>query len=227
MLLLVQETMTGTWDDLRKLEPVSRSFGLDRGTPVDRYYIEGFLEGHRDDIAGRVMEVGDSTYTRRFGGDRVTRSDVLHTPPGGKSATVVGDFETGNGIPTGAFDCIILTQVLPFIFDVRAAVANVHAALRPGGLVLATVPCISQISQFDMERWGDFWRFTSLSARRLFEEAFVGGEVQAGAHGNALAATAFLQGMAAEELTGNELDYHDPAYQVIVTIRARRAQGRA
>lgn len=215
--------MTGTWDDLRKLEPVSRRFGLDRGRPVDRYYIEGFLGRHCGEIAGRVLEVGDATYTRRFGGGRVTRSDVLHTPPGGKIATVVGDFETGKGIPTGAFDCIILTQVLPFIFDVRAAVANVHAALRPGGVVLASVPCISQISQFDMERWGDFWRFTNLSARRLFEEAFVGGEVEVETHGNVLAATAFLQGMAAEELTREELDHSDAGYQVIVTIRARRA----
>ena len=215
--------MTAAWDDLRKLEPVSRNFGLDRGRPVDRYYIEGFLERHREMIAGRVLEVGDASYTRRFGGERVTRSDVLHTPPGGKSATVVGDFETGNGIPAGAFDCIILTQVLPFLFDVRAAVANVHAALRPGGIVLASVPCISQISQFDMERWGDFWRFTNLSARRLFEEAFVGGDVEIEAHGNVLAATAFLHGMAAEELTREELDHHDAGYQVIVTIRARRA----
>lgn len=219
--------MTGTWDDLRKLEPVSRSFGLDRGTPIDRYYIERFLESHCGDIAGRVLEVGDSTYTRRFGGERVTRSEVLHTPPGGKSATVVGDLETGKGIPAGAFDCVILTQVLPFIFDVRAAVANVHAALRSGGVVLATVPCISQISEFDMERWGDFWRFTNLSARRVFEEAFAGGEVEVEAHGNALAATAFLQGMAREELAAEELDFCDAGYQVIVTIRARRAMERA
>jgi SAM-dependent methyltransferase len=151
------------------------------------------------------------------------RSDVLHTPPGGKSATLVGDLATGEGIPRNAFDCVILTQVLPFLFDVRGAVANVHAALRPGGVVLATVPCISQISQFDMERWGDFWRFTNLSARRLFEEAFVGGEVDVAAHGNALAATAFLQGMAVEELTAEELDHCDLGYQVTVTIRARRA----
>jgi SAM-dependent methyltransferase len=144
-------------------------------------------------------------------------------PTGGKSATIVGNLETGDGIERGAFDCIILTQVLPFIFDVRAAVANVAAALRPGGVVLASVPCISQISQFDMERWGDFWRFTNLSAKRLFEEVFAGGNVEVETHGNALAATAFLQGISREELTAEELNYGDPVYQVIITIRARRA----
>ncbi len=193
------------WPTLRSLEPVSRSFGHDRGTPIDRYYIERFLEHHQKDIRGRVLEVGDSIYTHRFGGDRVTRADILHTPPG------------------NTYDCIILTQVLPFIFDVRAAVANCHAALKPGGVVLATVPCISQISQYDMERWGDFWRFTTLSARRLFEEGFAGGTVEIQAHGNALAATAFLQGLATQELTAEELDHCDPVYQLIVTIRAVRA----
>lgn len=210
------------WRNLRRLEPVSRSFGLDRGTPIDRYYIEDFLKRHRRDIRGRVLEIGDSTYTRRFGVG-VTRSDILHTPPGGKSATIVGDLETGEGIERGVFDCMILTQVLPFIFDVRAAMANVAAALRPGGVVLASVPCISQVSKFDMERWGDFWRFTNLSAKRLFENTFAGGTVEVETHGNALAATAFLQGISAEELTEPELNHSDPVYQVIITIRASRA----
>jgi SAM-dependent methyltransferase len=210
------------WPTLRSFEPVSRTFGHDRGTPIDRYYIEGFLEQHRNDIQGRTLEVGDATYTQRFGADRVTRADILHTPPGGRSATIIGDLATGDGIPTDAFDSIILTQVLPFIFDVRAAVRHCHVALKPGGVILATVPCISQISAYDMQRWGDFWRFTPLSAKRLFDEAFVGGSVEVEAHGNALAATAFLQGLATEELTAEELDHADPVYPLIVTIRAIR-----
>jgi SAM-dependent methyltransferase len=214
--------MNTAWPSLRNLEPVSRSFGHDRGTPIDRYYIEAFLEQHRQDIRGRVLEVGDATYTHRFGGERVTRADILHTPPGGRSATIVGDLATGHGIPTAAFDGIILTQVLPFIFDVRAAVSTCHAALKPGGIILATVPCISQISQYDMERWGDFWRFTTLSVRRLFDEAFVGGTIEVEAFGNACAATAFLQGLATEELTPQELDHHDPLYPLIITLRATR-----
>src|SRR6266571_8058901 len=113
MLLLVQKaagepSMTGqVWQNLRQVEPVDRSFGLGRGTPIDRYYIEKFLERHRADIRGRVLEVGDAAYTRRFGGERVTRSDILHTPPGGKSATLIGDLASGEGIPRGEFDCIV------------------------------------------------------------------------------------------------------------------------
>ena len=211
------------WGGLRRTEPVSRVFGTDRGTPIDRYYIERFLDQCARDVRGRVLEVGDPTYTRRFGSDRVTQCDVLHAVAGNRKATIVGNLETGAGIPTDAFDCLILTQVLPFVFDVRGAVATAHAALKPGGVVLATVPCISQISRYDMDRWGDFWRFTPLSVRRLFEEAFGADEdVTVASHGNALAATAFVQGFALEEMTPAELDARDDDYPVIITIRAVR-----
>ena len=45
---------------LEGTEPVSRLFGYDRGTPVDRYYMEKFLGGHSADIRGRVLEIGES-----------------------------------------------------------------------------------------------------------------------------------------------------------------------
>jgi SAM-dependent methyltransferase len=214
--------MSTTWPNLRNLEPQSRTFGLDRGTPIDRYYIENFLAQHSADVRGRTLEVGDATYTHRFGGPRVTQPDILHTPPGGRTATIVGDLATGQNIPRATFDCIILTQVLPFIFDVRAALAHAHASLKPNGVILATLPCISQISQYDMERWGDFWRFTTLSAQRLFEEVFVNGIVEVASHGNALAATAFIQGMTTDDLTPAELDHFDPVYPLIITVRAQR-----
>ena len=110
-----------------RLEPISRSFGFDRGTPIDRHYIERFLYGHSRSIRGRVLEIGDPTYTNKFGND-VRQSDVLHAVAGNRKATIVGNLETGQGIPTNAFDCIILTQVLPFIFDVRAAIGNCYHA---------------------------------------------------------------------------------------------------
>lgn len=206
---------------LRRLTPVSRQFGWDRGgLPVDRYYIERFLQSHAADIAGRVLEARDDAYTRRFGGANVTRADVLHPTAGNPKATIVADLTCGDPIPGDAFDCIVLTQVLPFIPDVPAAVSTLHRILRPGGIALVTVPGISQIVRYDMDRWGDYWRFTSLSARRLFEAAFPGGEVQVEAHGNVLVATAFLQGLSTNDLRGDELDYRDPDYEVLITVRA-------
>lgn len=206
---------------LRSLTPVSRKFGWDRGgLPVDRYYIERFLADHAGDIAGHVLEVRDDAYTRKFGGSRVTRTDVLHPTADNPRATIVADLTRAESIPSDSFDCVVLTQVLPFIPDVQAAVRTLHRILRPGGVVLATLPGISQIIRYDMDRWGDYWRFTSLSARRLFECAFPGGDVHVEAHGNVLAATAFLQGLSTRDLREAELNHRDPDYEVLITVRA-------
>lgn len=213
------------WGGLRKTQPVSRIFGADRGQPLCRYYIERFLQANARDVQGDVMEIAENTYTRRFGGERVARSHVLHAVHGNPAATLVGDLTTGEGIPTGAFDCIILTQTLPFIYDVRAALQHAARSLRPGGVLLATFPGISQISRYDMDRWGDFWRFTDASARRLFEEFWPAENVTIEVNGNVLVATAYLQGIAAEELREHELHFKDPDYPLLITVRARKAAG--
>ena len=201
------------------LEPVSREFGFDRGKPVDRWYIERFLSQHRADVRGAVLEVAESTYTQWYGDGDVTTSDVLHHK-GNDESTVVGDLTTGDGLPTAAYDCFICTQTLPFIYDVHAAVRGMASVLRPGGVVLATVPGMSQVSREDKRDWGDWWRFTSQGTELLFSEAF--DDVEAEAHGNVLSAAAFLYAYAAEELTDDELLHRDPEYELVITIRARR-----
>jgi hypothetical protein len=211
---------------LRRLTPVSRVFGFDRGLCIDRHYIEEFLRGYCADIQGWVLEIGDPGYTRKFGGERVTHSDVLHAVSGNSQATLIGDLVTGEGIPAEAFDCMILTQTLPFIYDVQSALTTCYRALQPGGVLLATFPGISQISRYDMERWGDYWRFTDASARRLFGDVFGLENVTVETYGNVLVACAFLHGMAAHELKPVELDYHDPDYQVLVTVRAVKVKPR-
>lgn len=205
---------------LRRLQPISRVFGFDRGLCIDRYYIEAFLGRHSEDIQGHVLEIGDETYTRKFGGERVTKSEVLHVWNDNPKATIVADLTCADHIPSDTFDCIILTQTLQHIYDVRAAIRTLYRILKPGGVLLATFPGISQISRYDMERWGDYWRFTTLSARWLFEEAFPPETVAVKAHGNVLAAIAFLHGLAAQELRREELDSHDPDYEVLITVRA-------
>jgi hypothetical protein len=211
----------GTHQDiLLRSKPVSRVFGLDRGQPIDRYYIEAFLHRHNSDIKGCVMEIGDSTYTNKFGGKKVIRSEILHAVEGNPKATLVGDLTTGKGIPEGFFDCMILTQTFLCIYDVHAAVVNSYSALKSGGVLLATFPGISQISRYDMERWGDYWRFTDASGRRLFGDVFGVENISVETHGNVLVACAFLQGFAVEELLQKELVFNDPDYQVLITVRA-------
>jgi glycosyltransferase involved in cell wall biosynthesis/SAM-dependent methyltransferase len=205
---------------LRRVTPVSRNLGRDRGLPLDRYYIERFLAANAASIRGHVLEIDDDRYTRTFGDDRVTRSDVLHLHPNNPRATIVADLTCADHIPSNRFDCIVLTQTLPFIYSIHAVVKTLHRILKPGGVVLATVGGITQISRRDMERWGHYWSFTTLSTRLLFEEAFPAADVHVDSFGNVLAATAFLHGLAAEELLTTELDYRDPDYEFLITIKA-------
>jgi SAM-dependent methyltransferase len=210
---------TVNFGSLRRLKPMSREFGYDRGTPIDRYYIENFLAHQSNDIQGRVLEIGDATYTRKFGGDRVTHSDVLHVVEGNPEATIVGDLMHADNIPSEVFDCVILTQTLHLLYDMKTAVANLYRILKPGGILLVTVPGISQVVKCD---WGSdwCWALTTQSARMLGEEFFHKNTLQVESHGNVLAAIAFLQGLAVEELSQEELDFHDDEYQVLITLRA-------
>src|SRR5262245_60042480 len=76
---------------LRRITPISQVFGFDRGQPIDRYYIECFLQRYARDIQGAVLEIGENTYTCKYGAGRVTRSDVLHATPRNIQATLVAD----------------------------------------------------------------------------------------------------------------------------------------
>jgi SAM-dependent methyltransferase len=210
---------------LRRLQPISSDWGSDRGQPIDRYYIERFLSRHQEDIHGRVLEVGDNSYTLAFGGERVTRSDVLHVAEDRPQVTIIDDLTDGRQLPANAFDCVVLTQTLQLIYDVPAALATVCRILKPGAVALVTVPGISKISRYDMDRWGHYWSFTTRSVERLFGEHFPLANVQIKAHGNVLAAVAFLHGLAAEELAAEELDCVDPDYELLITVRAVKAAG--
>lgn len=205
--------------DLSGVEPISDVFGYDRGTPVDRGYIEEFLQRNADHIRGRALEVGDAAYCRRFGGTAVTRQDVLHIDPKAREATIVGDLSIPGVLPKGVFDCLVLTQTLHLVWDMRAAVAEMHRSLKKGGVALVTVPGITRI---DRGEWGRdwFWSLTEASARRLFAEVFGAENVDVEQFGNVYAATLFLQGLALEEADPAKLAVKDECFPVIIAIRA-------
>ena len=207
--------------NLRRISPVSRDFGFERGMPVDRYYIEGFLARHSEDIRGRVLEIADHSYTLKFGGNRVRQSDVLNLveKPG---ASIVADLTGADHIPSDTFDCIILTQTLQLLYDLRSALRTIHRILKPGGVVLVTVPGISQICVDPQRNWSDFWRFTDNSLTRLLEEVFLPMLIRVDVYGNVLSATAFLQGLVVADLKKSELDHRDSEYQVIIAARAEK-----
>lgn len=205
---------------MRRLQPLSDHYGRERGTPVDRFYIERFLAGESDAIKGRVLEVLNRDYTERFG-HAVDRSDVLDIDASNAEASIVADLAAADSIPSDAFDCFVLTQTLQYVYDLPSAVAHAHRILRPGGTVLCSVPTVSRIDRRELA--GDHWRLTAASCTRLFGDVFAGGDVEVRSHGNVLAAVAFLTGMAAEELSMRELRHDDPFFPVVVTVRATKA----
>ncbi|MDX1741612.1 MAG: methyltransferase domain-containing protein [Rhodothermales bacterium] len=209
---------------LRRVRPISSTFGLERGRPIDRYYIERFLESCAGEVRGHVLEIGTDMYTRMFGGGNVTDVDVLHVAEQRDPVTIIGDLTNAEHIPSDTFDCVILTQTLQCIYDLDAAAGTVRRILKPGGVVLATLPGISKISRYDMDRWGYYWSFTTDSARRIFEHAFPADNVQVEAYGNVKAAVAFLHGLSVGELRKRDLDFRDPDYQVIISVRAQKPE---
>ena len=210
------------WGTLRRTDPISRHWGFDRGTPVDRFFIERFLAAHSADVRGRVLEIKDDGYARRFGGDRVEHLDILDIDPTNPLATIIGDLNDPSLLAGRGYNCIILTQTLQLVYDLESALAGLRDGLAPGGVILATMPGITRISYKDMEgTW--FWGFSILSAARLFGDAFGPERVEVGVDGNLVAAIAFLHGLSAEELRPYELQEKDLDYQLVISVRARKA----
>lgn len=203
------------WGGLRRMEPASNRWGFDRGCPVDRHYIESFLEQHREDIQGDCLEVMNANYIRRFGGERVQTENVIDITPDNSNATIIGDLTDPATLRPEAYDCFILTQTLPVIFDSRAVIRNAYAALKPGGVLLVTAPCLCRYSPHPE----DFWRFTDRSLARLISENSDCQSPEIKMHGNLVASIAFLTGLAREELSVAELEYFDSRFPIVVTAR--------
>jgi glycosyltransferase involved in cell wall biosynthesis len=206
--------------DFASVAPACPDFGYSRGLPVDRYYVEAFLTERSADIRGRALEIGDASYCRRFG--NVTHQDVLHVDARAPGATITGDLSQPGVLPQDVFDCMVVTQTLHLIYDMPAAIREIHKALKPGGVLLLTSPGITRIDRGD---WKDtwYWSLTEASIRRLFSEAFGDENCEVGVHGNVYAAASFLQGLALEEVDPKKLDVLDPSFPVILTVRARKA----
>ena len=210
---------------IRRRQPFSKDWGFDRGLPVDRYYIEDFLARHAADIRGDVLEVKNNDYTERFG-TAVEKSDVLDVDPSNPRATYVADLAAAEAIPDRRFDCFVLTQTLHLIYDLQEAIAHSHRILKPGGVLLATLPSVSRI----IPHYGlkaDHWRVTPASCQRLFGDRFGADNVSIASYGSFVTCIGFLAGMATEEFSRRELDRHDPYFPVLLAVRAVRPVGNA
>jgi SAM-dependent methyltransferase len=207
-----------------RLRPVSDMWGLDRGMPIDRYYIEQFLRAHRTDVQGRVLEVKDAGYARMLDDGRIQRIDVLDVDPTNENATIIADLAAADNLEGAQFDCFILTQTLHIIYDVRAALGHAIRLLKPGGVLLCTIPAISRVNYENggLES-GDYWRLTRAAALRLFEGFVPAAGIEIATFGNVAVCAGFLYGLSAAEISQQDLEYKDPWFPLIHAIRAVKA----
>ncbi|MEO7961260.1 MAG: glycosyltransferase [Ginsengibacter sp.] len=207
--------------DFDRVTPFSKTFGFDRGGAIDRYYIENFLKKESGSVKGRALEIGDNAYTMLYGGSKISKSDILHVDESNKSATFIGDISDAPQIPDNTFDCMILTQTLHLIYDFKAALRTCHRILKPGGVLLLTVPGITPI---DHDEWNStwYWSFTDKVMRLLMHETFPAADVSVQTFGNVYAAGTFLYGMGLEEVSTEKLDHVDSHYPVIITVKAQK-----
>ena len=204
-----------SWGNLRRVTPLSATYGFDRGTPIDRYYVDKFFNAHRHLITGRVLEIQTRDHIRKYG-SAVTAADTLDISPEFHptyqcdlaSATMVGD---------GSYDCFLLPNTLCFLRSLDAALREARRIVRRGGVILATVPGFVPLTP-DVE---DYWHASADGWRVVAARVWPDCETTIESRGNCLAAAASMYGIAAEELTDAELDAYDTGYPVLVTICCR------
>ncbi|MFI9559242.1 class I SAM-dependent methyltransferase [Nonomuraea endophytica] len=204
-----------SWGVLARAEPFSDCFGYDRGTPIDRRYIDAFLSAGAHLIRPPLLEVGENVYARRFAGD-TAQTDVVDIDPDNEDATLIADLAGHESLPAARYRCVLLIQTLQYVRDPRAALVNVRRSLVPGGSLLVTVPGISRTDPVDDALMADRWRFTPAGLRDLLADVFGPGSVRCRGYGGLRSATAFLYGLAAEESGPQEEDGDGTEFPIVV-----------
>lgn len=202
------------------LEPLSKRFGIEYGTAIDRIYIKKFINKYRKNIRGRVMEIAEPKYAKDYI-SQITNLQILHVNGWGENV-VKGDFSTGEGLRENSVDCLICTQTLLFIYDIHETIKNIYKVLNYGGTALVTVPGITQLSMYDYRNWGQYWAFTDQSLKLLFEEVFDKDKIEITVYGNVKTSIGFLYGIPAESFCSEDFEYTDLQYQVIIGIKVTK-----
>lgn len=199
----------------KRRAPFCPDFGYSRGTPIDRYYLDKFIAEIRDEVVGDTLEIGGKRQNQELYGFTRAASYLTMDVAPHPDVEVVADVHNAAAFPPGSVDTVVLLNVLEHCENPPLAVENVHRWLRDGGRVFCMVPNAQRVHGAP----NDFWRplpsaidllFSAFPERRLF------------VYGNALSAVASLLGVAAEELSGEDLDWRDDEYPVATCIVARK-----
>ncbi|WP_045875790.1 SAM-dependent methyltransferase [Pseudofrankia sp. DC12] len=201
------------WGNLRRTGPFSDWYGNERGWPADRRYIDGFIERHRADLVGHVMEIKTSHYVDQFGRpDEVTIVDIDRE---NSKATLFADLDEPGSLPAGAFNAAIVTNTIQYL-EPQPALANLWQSLTPGGVLLLTAPALARTDAEIPEI--DYVRYTPAGLRREFTKAGIPAIVEG--FGNVLACLCTIYGLTIQDVSRKELDLIDPRFPITVCARA-------
>ncbi|KAB2835358.1 MAG: glycosyltransferase [Candidatus Brocadia sp.] len=205
--------------DLHCLTPIQSECGSNLKTAIDRHFMSEFLARYAIDIQGSVLEIGSEVHATSLGGTEIKKSEMIHVKDANSDARVdTIDLINADRLSSNTYDCIIIPHQLQSIYEMKEALVTLYRILKPGGVLLATLPGISKKGK-DEQSQKRLWSFTMLSARRLFEEIFPASHLTVESFGNVFAAVALMHGLRTTDLRPEELVYNDPLYQIVITVR--------
>ena len=199
--------------------------GRARGTPIVRYYWHHFLQKHRKDIQGRVLEIGTTGTVRRFGGSNVQRAEAIDIIPANDKVTIVADLAKADHLPSDQFDCFVNQFTMHIIYDFKDALYHSIRLLKPGGVLLVNFPARSGYPNegFDLKEAGKtwvYWWFTPAVVKKVLEElGLTEKDYEIMTYGNFFGLMAYMAGIGAEELTPRELEYEDSDIPLLICVR--------
>jgi len=205
------------WGNLRRVRPFSTCFGWDRGTPIDRYYVDRFFDQHREFITGDVLEIQQSVYTQRYGHHLRTMHSFDIDPRFG--ATFTCDLaHCEDVLPSQTYDCVLMPCTLSLLREIKPCLRNALRAVKPGGVILANGAGLIPFDGADT----DFWHCSPEGWRHLTRSVWPDCEIVVEGHGNCLAVVAANLGLSAEELTAEELDCSDEVLPIVTNVFCRK-----
>ncbi|WP_232014476.1 class I SAM-dependent methyltransferase [cyanobacterium endosymbiont of Rhopalodia gibberula] len=213
--LLSPEINSLDWGNFKKLVPIYYLFGLTRGTLIDCYYLNQFIEEIREEIQGKILEIGGTSKDRDF--YEVTSQDsyqVLNLGPG-LGIDIMGYIHDPSVIEPESVDSVIIFNVLEHCYDPWIAVQNIYRWLKIGGKYFAMVPNTVRIHGTPV----DYWRPLHDRIKYLFEDF---SEQKLYIYDSLITLIASYHGIATEELSSEEINNFNPGYPVITCIVAEK-----
>ena len=213
--LLVPSVHHLQWGDLRRRFPVDANYGFGRGTPIDRFYLDIFLRKIKKNVCGKILEIGADQ----------KRLDLKKYKPGarfdsldieGKSKpTFTANAEVQSILKPRSYDSILAFNVLGHCRNPFSVTKNMHTWLRPGGIAFCAVSSSQRVGRCPE----DCWKIQPDGLRALFSNFR---KIQIISYGNLTTTIGALQGLAAEELSKEELLDHHPDYPVLSCVIAEK-----